>query len=700
MACLALGAAQAQPVADRVVIDTTKLVNTFVPNNALGAGIDGTERGSVDLYLTPFNIEKMRSAGLHRITYRTRAELGIEVWHWSAEGSWSDSAHQQGYWTSSDHPAHEPRVTWGYNLPRRGNSVDQANNAGYSRIDDGDPTSFWKSNPYLDRRYTGAAQSSPQWIVVSLDKRKPINAVRIDWGTPFARHFQVQYWYGKDETDRTGHWVSFPGGDQIITGNPNDATLRLSGAPIAARFLRVLLLQSSETAPPGSTDIRDRLGYAVRELAFGDLRADGKFDNAMRYGASRDGQTLIQVSSTDPWHRATDRDPNTEQPSFDMVFKSGLTSGLPMMVPVGVFYDTPENAAAEVRYLKRRGFPVHQIELGEEPDGQFIEPEDYADLYLETARALHRVDPSLTLGGPSMQGAMTDTWPDPESGHSWLGRFVARLKARGGLDQLGFFSFEHYAFDDVCYPIGGMLRDETDLMDKLTAMTVAAGVPKSIPWMISEYGLSPFAGRAMSEVPSALFDADVVGHFLTLGGSAAFVYGYPPDDPMNEVFPCAGYGNMMLFQADDKGRAQWPMPAYYAQRMMMQDWGDPDDQPHRLYASRSKIADAKGRPMVAAYPLLGKDGRWAVMLINRDQWHAHNMRIVFRHGDGAEETFGAHTRLSVVQYSSADYTWLVRGEESHPVIDRPPERFSVDGARQIVLPALSLSVVRGEGPQP
>ncbi|HMK22286.1 MAG TPA: hypothetical protein VK466_08115, partial [Terriglobales bacterium] len=535
---------------------------------------------------------------------------------------------------------------------------------------------------------------------ISFKAAIPIDAARILWGTPFARHFLVQHWNGKDAFDRTGHWVTFPHGDQTISAPPHEATLRLSDAPISTRFLRILLLQSSETAPPGSTDVRDRLGYAVREVAFGVSLANGGLNDAMRHGTSRDHQTLVQVSSTDPWHRAADRDLDTEQPSLDMVFKNGLNGGMPMMVPFGVFYDTPDNAAAEVRYLKRRGFPVRQVELGEEPDGQFIAPEDYADLYLETARALHRIDPTLSLGGPSMQEATTYAWPDPESGASWLERFVAQLKARGGIDQLGFFSFEHYAFDDVCYALGGMLRDETNLMDKLMAMTVAAGVPRSIPWIISEYGLSPFAGRAMSEVPSALFDADVVGHFLTLGGTTAFMYGYAPDEPMNETFSCAGYGNMMLFQADDKGRARWPMPAYYAQRMMMKDWGDPADQPHRLYAARSQITDTKGRPMVATYPLLGQDGRWAVMLINRDQQHSHSMQIVFRRGDGGDQTFSADKRLSIVQYSPTDYIWLVRRAASHPVRDQPPERYSIKGARKILLPAMSLTVVRGDGPPP
>jgi hypothetical protein len=688
-----------KPVSDQVVIDLSRPVNTFKPIEALGAAVDGAGRGDVDQYLTPYNIKTLQSAGLRRITYRTRPELGIEAWHWSEEGSWSDPARQQGYWTSSDASTQEPRVTWGYTLPRRGDSVDQANDTGYSRIDDGDPDSFWKSNPYLDRRYTGLPQSRPQWIVVSLAKDQPIDAVQIAWGAPFARHFLVQCWTGKNETDKTGRWETFPGGDRTMAGDVDNGTQRLAPGPIKSRLLRILLLQSSETAAPGSTDIRDRLGYAVREVAFGLVKTDGRIADVMRHGKTRDGQTLIQVSSTDPWHRASDRDLDTEQPSLDMMFKTGLNGGLPLIVPVGVYYDTPENAAAEVRYIRRRGWPVHQIELGEEADGQFIAPEDYADLYLEFAGQLHAIDPTLSLGGPSMQGAMTYTWPDPEGGPSWIGRFVARLKVRDGVGEFGFFSFEHYAFDDVCYPLGGMLRDETTLMDNIMASAAAAGVPKTIPWIISEYGFSPFSGRAMSEVPSALLSADIVGHFLTLGGDAAFMLGYSPGSPANQIFPCAGYGDMMLYEADDQGRAKWAMPMYYAEQMMIRDWGDPADQPHQLYAATSAKSDAKGRAMVTAYPLRRPDGQWAIMLINRDEQHPHRMRIVF-HGAGADVAFGKDRALRVVQYSPADYTWLDRKEASHPTKDLPPARFALKRGEDVLLPAMSLSIVRGAGPKP
>jgi hypothetical protein len=334
---------------------------------------------------------------------------------------------------------------------------------------------------------------------------------------------------------------------------------------------------------------------------------------------------------------------------------------------------------------------VRRLELGEEPDGQFIAPEDYADLYLEAARRIRAVAPELELGGPSMQGALTDTWPVPEGGRSWIGRFVADLRDRGALDQLQFFSFEHYAFDDVCEPVGKMLRDETQLLDRILDRTIAAGVPTAIPWVISEYGLSPFAGRAMSLVPSALFSADVVAHFLSRGGDVAFMFGDTPGWPSNQAFPCAGYGDMMLFEADAAGRSKWPMPMYFAEKMMMRDWGDPADQPHTLWASSGEARDDQGRPMVLAYALRRTDGTVSVMLLNRDEDATHDIALRAKGADGAATFPGG--AASVVQYSPAQYDWRDLGPKSHPTRDRPPARFRVPPGAVIPLPAMSLTVV-------
>ena len=85
-------------------------------------------------------------------------------------------------------------------------------------------------------------------------------------------------------------------------------------------------------------------------------------------------------------HEASDINEKAgEQVGFDFFFTSGVTRGLPAMVPVAILYGTPEDAAAEIAYLEARKYPISHVELGEEPDGQRAMPEDYAALYLQWA---------------------------------------------------------------------------------------------------------------------------------------------------------------------------------------------------------------------------------------------------------------------------------------------------------------------------
>ena len=691
MAVLA-GAGWAQPPSAVPVVVTIGPADAarpgFDPRDALGAGIDGASLGDADRLLTPGNIKAMRAAGLRSLTYRLRTELGIEAWHWNPAGRWSDAAHAQGYWVSSDRLGTPIQTSFGYHLPRRGDTIDNANNNDYSRLTDGDEASFWKSNPYLDPGHLRDGQPHPQWLVVRLDALQPIDAIRIAWGNPYALRYRVQYWSSGDEDTRGAHWIDFAQG-QVDNGRGGDVLLRLAAEPVMARYVRVLLAQGSHTAAAGANDWRDLAGFAVREIGLGRLAADGRLIDYVRHAPSHDSQTFTHVSSTDPWHRASDLDYRLEQPGLDRVFASGLGNGRPVLVPVGLLFDVPENARAELRYLRRRGYRLRQVELGEEPDGQYGEAADYGALYLEWIDRLSPGNRGISFGGPSAQSAFSDIWMDPDPDRSWNSHFIRYLKSRNRLGDLGFYSFEHYPFDDICGDIPAKLIEQDHLMHGLFGRLAADGVPRSIPWIISEYGLSAYSGRAMAEMPGALLMANIIGQFLSEGGSAAYMFGYGPNVPINQHQPCAGYGNMMLYMADRGGQAGTPMPSLHTARLITDGWLLAGGGEHRFLASA--VSGGSGE-WLKSYAVKRPDGRVSVLLINRSPTTTYAVRVAMHNGAGQAAALSGPGELR--QFGPAQYGWADVGPASHPLRSDPPAISAIAaGAIGVELPPQTLVVI-------
>jgi hypothetical protein len=683
-------------------IDASIPTASFMPDEAFGAGIDGLEKQDLEPAYSPFNIKTMAGAPYRRLAYRLRSELGIEAWHWNNAGSWSDEAHKEGYWTSSDKADALLLKSVGYKLPRRGSTIDQAGNDGYSRLDDGDENTFWKSNPYLDAHFTGEDNTVyPQWVLVDLGNRRSVNALRILWGEPYATRYEAQYWDGEDAyypNDLVaGVWRPFQRG-RIQDGKGGDALLRIEDVPVSVRFVRIILSASSGTAAQ-KEDVRDRLGYAIRELFMGVLDGKGRLHDVIRHGASSKSQTLMIVSSTDPWHRAVDRNPKSTQPGFDRIMTSGLGRGNPFLTPVSVLYGTPENAAAQIRFLKSRGFPLSQIELGEEPDGQSMIPEHYGALFLQFTKAIHEIDPALITGGPSFQSEV-DGWhtlADAKGERSWVKRFLDYLRAHNRLEDFGFFSFEWYPFDGACDPTAAQLIEQPFLMQQVFENLYREGMPRNIPWIISEYGYSSFARRVEVELPSALLNAEIVAQFLTLGGKTAYYYSLEPKKPILEMDQCTRrdrlWGNLMMFQAGPDGESKWLLPAYYGGKMLMEDWAEPTNAPHQLY-SASVMAGDKVTNGLTAYVIRRPDSRWAVMVLNKSADRIELEQVRFD-GVGADRV-NWNGPFDVVQYSPRQYVWRANGANGHPTRSQPPARFQVrnEFAAGITLPPLSITVIR------
>ena len=677
--------------------------NRFTPAHALGAAVDGHDKGTIDLQLSAPNIQTMLSAGFKSLGYRLRTELANDAWHWNPEGKWSDANNRQGYWTSDNGSAQPIQLSYGYRLPRRGNTIDQANDDGYSRLDDGDRQSFWKSNPYLDRAFTAESNAlHPQWVVIEFDQPEPVNAIRLAWAEPFATRYQIQYGKFDDVSDIAlnppGMWQDFSHG-VISDGHGGEVSLLLARSPIKTRWLRILMTESSQTpeSANASNDSRDRVGFALREVYAGVMNGKNEFRDRVRHRAGRRGQTIVHVSSTDPWHRESDLDKGVEQPGFDRIFQDGLTNGRAVLLPTGLLYDEPENAANEVRYLRERDYKFDQVELGEEPDGQYVTPEDFGALYLQWAAAIHRVDPNLKLGGPSFQEIMP---ADPTSrirlaNSAWLARFLDYLKRHGRASDYAFFSFEWYPFDEVCEPSAPQLASAPGLLADALRDMEQRGLSHRIPWIISEYGYSAFATRAEISIEGALLNADIVGKFLTLGGDQAFLFGYTPGY-VDRDFPCTA-GNNMLFSMDDDGNIKHRFATYFGARLLTQEWLQPGDGFHEIYPATSNIHNSEGEELITAYAVHRPDGLWSVLLINKDPRRAYETRLVFR--NAVDATRGFHGRLDTFQYSSKQYVLGGTLTNPFPLKANEPETRIIQtrfpGPTQITLPPYSLTVIRG-----
>jgi hypothetical protein len=678
-------------------------VNLFRPRYALGTTVDRVPSNATDTFFRPDQLAKVLSAGWGVVSYRQNTELFVQAWHWNPRGSWSDPR-GKGYFTGDSTPGEMIRHSYGYSLPHRGFTRNNGTEFdGFSRLDDGNLDSYWKSNPYLTKRFTGEDDSlHPQWVVIDLGKPYQFDAIRIAWAEPYAKTYQVQYWVGSGhamDEPASGEWKNFRSG--TVTGaKGGTVTLSLDSSRVTARFVRVWMTESSNTCDThGAGDTRNCLGYAIRELYLGEINAAGEFHDFLLHSPDQQ-QTLTYCSSVDPWHQpsdlyvAPDRMESGDQPGFDLFFTSGITRGLPAVVPVAMLYGTPEDSAAQMTYLKRRGYSVSYVEMGEEPDGQYMLPEDYGALYLQWATALHRVDSALQLGGPVFEGVSEDikVWPGADGKNSWFGRFLGYLKAHGRLADLAFMSFEHYPYDG-CETPWKNLYDEPQLLTHIVQVWRDDGLPTGVPLLNTE--TNAHGGEAAVDIFGALWLGDTFAAFLTAGGKATFYYHALPYSPPHPICENS-WGTYHMFTVNRDYEIKQPTSQFFAAQLITQEWAQPTDSEHQVFTATSDLRDGEGHLLVTAYALLRPDGEWSLLLINKDYDHAHDVRVSFH--DGATGRYGFFDgTITVVTFGKSQYQWHPAKKEGYADPDGPALKSSVPGGPEAryALPPASINVLRG-----
>jgi len=688
-------------IAQTVHVDMTpSKALAFDPDKAMGTSMDILPAKDFDKVYSETIIKEGLSAGWGPMTYRQNTELTYDAWHWNPNGTWSDEKHRSGYFLGSTEPKDFLRKSFGYRLAHRGTTRSDSGQSEYSRMTDGDPASYWKSNPYLSGKFTGESDAAnPQWVVVDFALPQDIDAIQIAWANPYATKYVVEYWTGKEDAltkPLSGAWVKFPQGE-VTAGTGGNKVLRLADHPVATRFLRIWMTESSNTCDShGSDDSRNCVGFAISEISVGNFNSLGEFVDLVKHTPGQ-AQTVTQASSTDPWHTSEDIVSSRIQTGFDLFFTSGYTNHLPAMVPIAMIYATPEDSAAELAYIEKRGYTVSYVEMGEEPDGAFMLPEDYAALYVQWAKALHKVDPRLKLGGPVFTGVNEDikVWPDAQGRTSWLARFLDYLKAHGRMEDLAFVSFEHYPLDPCVINWSDLYREPQFVAGTLKAWR-DDGVPANVPLMNTESNVSWSLTDPMQDLFAGLWLADSVGTFLEQAGPGG-VYYHSPIQPEPLRPGCHSWSTYGNFVADEKLEIKQHTAQYFASQMLNLDWVKHGGGMHQLYPATGDLQDEAKHDLVTAYAVSRPDGVWSLLIINKDPSNDHEVELSFENG-GKRMAEGFAGPVKRVLFGAAEYVWHSSGTTSRADPDGPAKRSTLDWkqGQKVTLPKASVTVLTGK----
>jgi hypothetical protein len=161
-----------------------------------------------------------------------------------------------------------------------------------------------------------------------------------------------------------------------------------------------------------------------------------------------------------------------------------------------------------------------------------------------------------------------------------------------------------------------------------------------------------------------------------------------------------------MFSADRETRKIiQPLAQYFASQLINLEWVQPGNGEHKLFAAASDVTDGAGHTLVTAYAALRPDGQWSLMVVNKDQENAHEVKIAFEGSkvrqagatNGASPAVGFAGPVDVVTFGAAQYEWHAAPNGGHADPDGPAAKSTVNAtaATSFSLPAASVTVLRG-----
>ena len=130
-----------------------------------------------------------------------------------------------------------------------------------------------------------------------------------------------------------------------------------------------------------------------------------------------------------------------------------------------------------------------------------------------------------------------------------------------------------------------------------------------------------------------------------------------------------------MFTVDANYQIQQPLAQFFVAQLINLEWVQPGGSEHQVFAAKSDVEDGAGHELVTAYAAKRPDGKWAVMVVNRDQQNSYRVRIAFEGQADKESNFAGPVEVST--FGSAQYQW-------HPAQTRFMAHAETSGERTIV----------------
>jgi hypothetical protein len=115
-------------------------------------------------------------------------------------------------------------------------------------------------------------------------------------------------------------------------------------------------------------------------------------------------------------------------------------------------------------------------------------------------------------------------------------------------------------------------------------------------------------------------------------------------------------GSFGMFTINKDYQVQQYLSQFFAAQLINQEWVQPGSGEQHVFSAKSDVSDGAGHALITAYALHRPDDQWSVMIVNRDQFNAHSIRLNFR--DDATHTQSALTGdVAISAFGRDQYQW-------------------------------------------